>query len=143
MRIKRETSGRGLTLAPAGGAERLWSAGDVRGGGGLAANDALEPESRLGATVGDGFSVCGSRGVARPCGVVTRRAERGVSPARAAPARRLAVKLNRTGQGAAPMSRIVRAVDNPTVPVLSELMNAVDAMPVATERRGTVQVISA
>ena len=41
------------------------------------------------------------------------------------------------------MSRIVRAVDNPTVPVLSELMNAVDAMPVATERRGTVQVISA
>ena len=41
------------------------------------------------------------------------------------------------------MSRIVRGEDNPAVPVLSEVMNAVDAIPDAIERWAIVQVISA
>ena len=41
------------------------------------------------------------------------------------------------------MSRIVRGEDNPTALVMSEVMNAVDAGPVAIERRSTVQFISA
>ena len=40
------------------------------------------------------------------------------------------------------MSPIVRGEHYPTVPVLSEVMHAVEAMPVAIERRGTVQVVS-
>ena len=123
---------RGLTHAPAGG---RWATC-----GGLAANDAWGPESRLGATA----SPCAATRARRPpCGVLARRAERGVSPARAAQARRLAVKLNRTDHGAAPMSRIVHGEDNPTVPVLSQVMDAVEAIALAIERRGTVQVVSA
>ena len=41
------------------------------------------------------------------------------------------------------MSRIVHGEDNPTVPVLSQVMDAVDAIPVAIERRDTGQVVSA
>ena len=70
MRIKADTSGRGLSLritptsgADSGGAERVWSAGDARG---LAPSNEFEPESRLGAEVGYGFSVFGGRGVATP-----------------------------------------------------------------------------
>ena len=41
------------------------------------------------------------------------------------------------------MSRIVYGEDNPTVPVLSQVMDAVEAIALAIERRGTVQVVSA
>ena len=116
---------------------RRWSVGDVRGACG---ERRVGPESRLGATA----SPCAATRARRPpCGVLARRAERGVSPARAAQARRLAVKLNRTDHGAAPMSRIVHGEDNPTVPVLSQVMDAVEAIALAIERRGTVQVVSA
>ena len=70
VRIEPDASGRGLSLslAPAwgadsGGAERLWSAGDARG---LAPDGAAEPESRLEAELGYGFSVFDGRGVATP-----------------------------------------------------------------------------
>ena len=70
MRIEPDASGRGLSLriaptwgADSGGAERLWSLEDARG---LAANDTFEPESRLEAEVGYGFSVFGGRAVATP-----------------------------------------------------------------------------
>jgi hypothetical protein len=53
------------------------------------------------------------------------------------------VKLNRTDHGAAPMSRIVHGEDNPTVPVLSQVMDAVQTIALAIERGGTVQVASA
>ena len=36
------------------------------------------------------------------------------------------------------MSRIVHGEDNPTVPVLSQVMDAVQAIALAIERRGTV-----
>ena len=70
VRIEPDGSGRGLSLslAPAwgadsGGVERLWSAGDARG---LAPDGAVEPESRLEAEMGYGFSVFDGRGVATP-----------------------------------------------------------------------------
>ena len=70
VRIEPDASGRGLslTLAPAwgadaGGAERLWSAGDARG---LAPDGAADPGERLDAELAYGFSVFGGRGVAMP-----------------------------------------------------------------------------
>ena len=70
VRIEPDASGRGLslTLTPAwgaadGGAEQLWSLRDARG---LAANDDVEPGSRLDAEIGYGFSVLGGRAVATP-----------------------------------------------------------------------------
>ena len=41
------------------------------------------------------------------------------------------------------MSPIVHGEDNPTVPVLSQVMDAVQAIALAIERGGTVQVASA
>ena len=79
VRIEPDGSGRGLmlTLAPAwgadsGGAERLWSAGDAHG---LAPDGAADPESRLEAEVGYGFSVFDGRGVATPLAGWSRAGE--------------------------------------------------------------------
>ena len=79
VRIEPDASGRGLSLtltpvwgAPEGGAQRLWSVQDARG---LAANERVEPESRLEAELGYGFSVLDGRGVATPHAGWTRDGE--------------------------------------------------------------------
>ena len=59
-------------VADAGGAERLWSAGDARG---LAPHGTVDPGSRLEAEVGYGFPVLGGRGVATPLAGWSRAGE--------------------------------------------------------------------
>ena len=70
VRIVPGASGHGLSLtlsstwgAAASGIERLWGLGDASG---FAANDAFDPEHRLDAQVGYGFTVFDGRGVATP-----------------------------------------------------------------------------
>ena len=70
VRIDPGASGRGLSLtlrptwgAASSGTERLWG---LRDASGLGASEAFEPERRLDAELGYGFSVLGDRGVATP-----------------------------------------------------------------------------